>query len=263
MMQRIDDGALPYYRFAGWDGLTHGVFTRHGGVSEGAFDSLNLGGTVGDRVEAVRENHERIYAALGVRREQTVTVWQVHGVDTVIADRPVMGRRWLALADAMMTDRPGVALVMRYADCTPILAFDPVRGVIGIAHAGWRGTVAGMAWHLTRAMVEAYGCRPADLRAGVGPSIGPDRYQVGDEVVAAARAHYGEDALPALFRRDPADGTAYFNLWEANRRDLLRAGLDPDHIAVAGLCTATRTDEFYSHRAERGRTGRFGALMML
>lgn len=261
-MERID-GALPYYRFSLWPSLTHGVFSRHGGVSTGAFTSLNMGGTVGDDVEAVRENHNLMYDALGVNRDKTVTVWQVHGIDTVIADRPVEGRRWLAQADAMMTDKPGVTLVMRYADCTPIFAHDPQRGVIGVAHAGWRGTVMGMAYNLIRAMVESYGCRPSDLQAGIGPSIGPDRYQVGEEVVAQAGDYYGEDALPALFKRDPSDGTAYFNLWEANKRDLMRAGLDAEQIEIAELCTATRTDEFYSHRAEKGHTGRFGALIAL
>lgn len=258
-MERIN-ATVPYYKFALWPNLTHGVFTRHGGVSEGAFNSLNLGGTVGDSTDAVRENHERMYAELNIPRDRTVTVWMVHGVDTVIAERPVRGRRWLALADALITDKPGLALVMRYADCTPILAHDPVKGVIGIAHAGWQGTVRGMASQMIYAMIQAYGCRPADIQAAIGPSIGPERYQVGEEVVAQVRAYYGE-ANGALIRRDPADGTAYFNLWEANRRDLQRAGVE--QIEVAALCTATRTDEFYSHRAEKGRTGRFGAVMML
>jgi copper oxidase (laccase) domain-containing protein len=135
--------------------------------------------------------------------------------------------------------------------------------VIGVAHAGWRGTVMGMAYNLIRAMVESYGCRPSDIQAGIGPSIGPECYQVGEEVVTQAGGYYGEDTLPALFKRDPSDGTAYFNLWEANKRDLMRAGVDAEQIEIAGLCTATRTDEFYSHRAEKGHTGRFGALIAL
>lgn len=253
--------ALTYYRFDGLADVTHGVFTRVGGVSRGAFDALNLGGTVGDDVDAVRQNHQLMYRALHVDPARAVTVWQVHGADTVVADHPVQGRKWLALADAMMTDDPGSVLVMRFADCTPLLLYDPVRRVIGMGHAGWRGTVQGMAYELVQAMTDAYDSRPADLHAVIGPSIGPTRYQVGEEVVAAARAHFGE--VSGLFHRDPTDGSAYFNLWAANLHDLLRAGLREARVEVAGLCTATRLDEFYSHRAERGHTGRFGVVMAL
>jgi YfiH family protein len=259
-VERIENGLI-YYRFAGFDDVNHGVFTRHGGVSAAPWDSLNLGGTVGDDVQAVRRNHELIYETLGVDFERTVTVWQVHGADTVLVNRPVTGRRWIAKADAMMTDQPGLALVMRYADCTPILVYDPVKRAIGIAHAGWRGTVQGMAANLVQAMHDAYGSRPADMVAAVGPAIGPDRYQVGEEVVDAA-AHYFE-SIDGIIRRDPHDGTAYFDLWEANTRDLIRAGVRAGRIEVAGLCTATRTDEFFSHRGENGQTGRFGAVLCL
>ncbi len=255
-MIRID-GSLPYYQFS--LGVKHAVFTRNGGLSPAPWHSLNLGGTVGDDAHIVRSNHDRIYASLNIDPQRTVTVWQVHGVDTVIANGPIRGRRWLALADGLITDQPGLTLVMRFADCTPIIVFDPARGAIGIAHAGWRGTVDGMAYHLIQAMRQAYGSRPTDIQAGIGPSIGPDRYQVGEEVVEAAHRHFG--TLEGLVKRDPADNTAYLNLWEANRRDLQRAGVE--HIEVAELCTATRTDEFFSHRAEHGRTGRFGAMITL
>src|SRR5690606_33925884 len=132
--------------------LTHGIFTRQGGVSEAPWDSLNLGGNLGDSPQAVRQNHELIYAALKLNGARACTVWQVHGVDTVVVKGPVKGRRWVAQADAMLTDQEDVPLVMRYADCTPLLFRDPVQGVIGIAHAGWRGTVSGMAAHTVRAM---------------------------------------------------------------------------------------------------------------
>lgn len=257
-MERID-GAVPYYRFSGWDGLTHGIFTRHGGVSDAPFGTLNTGGLIGDDPENVRHNHALMYAALGVDGERVVSTWQVHGIDVVYAGAPVKNRRWIAPADALITDKPGLALVMRYADCTPILAYDPRQGVVGVAHAGWRGTVHGMAAQLIKAMVAAFDCRPADVLAGVGPSIGPDRYQVGEEVVTAVRAHFGQ--TDGLIRRDPADGTAYLDLWEANRHDLLRAGVE--QVEVMGVCTASRTDEFFSHRAERGKTGRFSAVVCL
>lgn len=259
LLKRINHKNLIYYQFDYWPDLTHGIFTRHGGTSAQPWASLNVGGTVGDDVAVVRQNHELMYDALNVRRERACTVWQVHGADVVIVDGPAHGRRWVALADAMVTDKEDTPLVMRYADCTPILLCDPVKGVIGIAHAGWRGTVTGAAANTARTMMQAYGCKPVDIQAGIGPSIGPEHYQVGEEVVAAVEAYYGD--TDGLIRRDPDDGTAYLNLWEANRLDLERAGVE--QVEIAGICTASNTDEFFSHRAEAGRTGRFGVVMSL
>lgn len=258
-MDYVTHQTLEYYKFSSWPGLTHGVFTRKGGVSAAPWTSLNVGGTVGDDTQAVYHNHQLMYDALGVKRDRTCTVWQVHGADTVIVDGPVRGRRWITLADGMVTNARNTPLVMRYADCTPILLYDPIRGVIGLAHAGWRGTVAGVSASIVKTMTQAYGCRPADIQAGIGPSIGPESYQVGEEVVRAVQTYFG--TTEGLIRRDPNDGTAYFDLWEANKRDLQRVGVA--QIEVAGVCTAKNTDLFFSHRAEKGRTGRFGVVMSL
>jgi hypothetical protein len=250
---------LVYYQFSQWQNVTHGIFTRHGGMSPAPWASLNMGGTVGDDASVVRHNHALMYAALKVNPHRSCTVWQVHGADTVIVNHPVRGRRWLALADGMVTDREDTPLVMRYADCTPLFFVDPVRGVIGIAHAGWRGTVSGAGASVVRTMMQAYGSRPADIQAGIGPSIGPERYQVGEEVVNAARAYFG--TTEGIIQRNLQDGTAYFDLWAANRIDLERLGVE--QIEIAAMCTAQRTDEFFSHRAEKGRTGRFGAVIAI
>jgi len=251
--------ALKYYQFANFGDLKHGMFTRLGGVSEGDWGALNLGGTVGDSVEAVRQNHELMYEALGVNMRQTCTTWLAHGADTVIVDAPIRHRRWVAIADGMVTDRPNLALVMRYADCAPLLFHDPVRGVIGIGHAGWRGTVLGIGASVVKTMMTAYGCHPENIRAGIGACIGPDKYQVGNEVVEAVKNYFG--TTEGLIYYNPTDNTPYFNLWEANKRDLERVGVTS--VEIAGICTATRLDEFYSHRAEKGRTGRFGVVMSL
>lgn len=173
------DGALKYYQFAHFGALKHGMFTRLGGVSSGAWGTLNLGGTVGDSVQAVMANHLLMYRAMGVEMQHTCTTWLAHGADTVLVDAPVRHRRWVAIADGMVTNRSDVALVMRYADCAPLLFYDPVRQVIGMGHAGWRGTVLGIGASVVQTMVEAYGCSPADIRAGIGACIGPDKYQVG------------------------------------------------------------------------------------
>jgi YfiH family protein len=250
---------MVYYRFTMWAGLRHGIFTRKGGISPAPWSSLNLGGNVGDAASVVRHNHDLMYAATGVNGSRACTVWQVHSADTLIVNGPVRGRRWMALADGMVTDRPDTPLTMRFADCTPLLFHDPVQGVIGIAHAGWRGTVMGVGANTVGAMVQAYGCKPSNIQAGIGPSIGPKRYQVGEEVVEAVQTYFG--TTENLIQRDPADGTAYLNLWAANHLDLQRVGVE--QIEVAGICTAEHTDEFFSHRAEKGRTGRFGAVLSL
>jgi YfiH family protein len=258
-LRRLTQEGLIYYQFETFGDVKHGIFTRHGGVSHAPWDSLNTGGNVGDNPVAVRHNHERMYAALKVEGSRACTVWQVHSADAVIVDGPIRRRRWLALADAMVTDRPDTPIVMRYADCTPVMLYDSTQGVIGIAHAGWRGTVIGAAANTAKTMIQAYGCKPANLRAGIGPSIGPSRYQVGEEVVDAVHKYFG--TTDSLIQRDPVDNTAYFDLWAANRLDLCRVGVE--QIEIAGICTAQNTDEFFSHRAEKGRTGRFGAVMSL
>jgi len=258
-MRRVEGEGLAWYRFDMWPQLRHGVFTRLGGCSRAPWASLNVGGNIGDDPRAVRRNHERMFHALGVAGQRACTVWQVHSADIVLANGPVRGRRWLARADGMLSAAADTPLAMRFADCVPLLFADPVRKVIGMAHAGWRGTTLDIAGRMVQLMQDAWGCRPQDIQAGIGPSIGPQRYQVGEEVVEALRRCCG--TLEGLLWRDPADGTAWLDLWASDRLLLERAGVR--QIEVAGICTASRVDEFYSHRAEGGRTGRFGALMSL
>lgn len=258
-VQPVYQDGLKYYQSEWWLHLKHGIFTRQGGVSSAPWASLNLGGTVGDDAAAVHHNHDIMFGALGLRRAQSVTTWQVHGADVVVALHPVRGRRWLAQADGIVTDRPDMPLVMRYADCTPLLFHDPVQGVIGIAHAGWRGTVRGIGANMVKAMQRFFGSKPANIQALIGPAISQAHFQVGEEVVEALYQYFG--TLDGLMTRDPADHTAYVDLWAANQLDLQRSGVE--QIEIAGLCTAERTDEFFSHRAEKGRTGRFGAVISL
>lgn len=261
-MQRIANGKHEpiYYQFDCWHTapLRHGVFTRHGGVSAGNFDSLNVGGMLGDSQANVNENARRVYNAVSLHPHQVCTVWQVHGADTVFVTEPQPQRKWIARADAMMTNRPNLGLAMRFADCVPVLFFDPVHHAIAIAHAGWRGTVAGIVGSVVEAMQTTFETQPTDLQAAIGPSIGPSRYQVGEEVVDAVRDRFRH--VDGLITR-ANDGSAYLNLWEANRRLLSACGVE--HVEVAGICTAENTDDFYSHRAEKGKTGRFGAVIAL
>ncbi len=239
-------------------GIPHGVFTRRGGVSPPPWASLNLGNTVGDDRERVQENLRRVFAALGRSLASRYDVWQVHGRAVVCAQAPRAPDQPHRQADAILTDRPEVTLVMRFADCVPILLADPVRRVVGLVHAGWRGTVVGAVRAAVEHLVSCYGSRPADLLAVVGPSIGPDHYQVGEEVAQQVRAAFGAAASALL---PVFEGRIHFDLWAANRLWLEQAGVR--HIEVAGLCTACHLDDWYSHRAEKGKTGRFGAVIGL
>ena len=253
-----DNGAIRYFQFDLFHDLTHAVFTRRGGLSPDPWASLNLGGTVGDDLQRVRENCLRALSAIQLDPASVYDVWQVHGVDVVIAEAPRLPEIPHQQADAILTDKPGLTLMMRFADCVPILLHDPVRGVAGIAHAGWMGTVCGTVRAALDAMQTRFGCKPADIRAGIGPSIGPDHYEIGPDVVVQVRQAFGPAADSLLEVRG---GSTYFDLWSANRLHLEKAGVT--QIDVAGLCTACHTEDWFSHRAEKGRTGRFGAVVAL
>jgi YfiH family protein len=237
--------------------VAHAVFTRRGGVSPAPWHELNVGGTVGDERERVIENRRRSFVAVGLPFGSIADLWQVHSADTIRADAPKGDLPYLARADALVTDRAGVSLYLRFADCVPILLYDPVRRAVGVVHAGWRGTVQNVAGSAVRAMAEHYASRPADILAAIGPSIGPDHYPVGPEVVEQVQAAFpGPDGL-----LNHENGHVCLDLWQANARSLREAGVQS--IEVAGICTACNVDLFYSHRAEAGRTGRFGAVIAL
>lgn len=257
-VERISRDGLTFYRSAAWAGLRHGIFTRRGGVSKGAWSSLNLGASIGDDSQAVRENHARLYAALGVNAQRATSCWLVHSTDVIVVGEAKNGRQ-LPKADCLITDLPDTPLVMRYADCVPLIAFDPVQRAIGLAHAGWRGSVQGMAANLVQALQAAYHCRPPDIEVLIGPAISRRNYPVGEEVAGQAQAYFGESA--EVIWRDPVSGAAHFDLWRANLLDLQRRGVNK--VQLVELCTHDNTREFFSHRAEAGRTGRFGVAVSL
>ncbi|HSL31965.1 MAG TPA: peptidoglycan editing factor PgeF [Anaerolineales bacterium] len=248
---------LRYYQFNTIQ-TRHALFTRHGGVSPDPWGSLNVGGTVGDDLERVRWNRNLSFEALHREPETIFDVWQVHSADVVCARSPRSLDESYRQADVILTDKVDVTLFMRFADCVPILLHDPRQGVVGLAHAGWMGTLRDVATVTVEAMIKNYGCRPADLIAGIGPSIGPDHYEIGADVILQVMQKHGDES--ELFLKSHR-GKIHFNLWEANRLALERAGVGS--IEVSGICTACHTDDWYSHRAEKGRTGRFGALISL
>lgn len=251
--------SLRYLTFEIFDalGVPHAVFTRRGGVSPAPWESLNVGSLVGDRPECVAENRRRSFSALGRDLDSLYDVWQVHSAEVVIAEAPRHGAAHHQ-ADAILTDRPEVTLYMRFADCTPVLLADAEHHAVGLVHAGWQGTVKKVAAAAVQAMQARYGSRPDAIRAAIGPSIGPHHYPVGPEVVAQVQQAFGEQA-PSLLACPNDHSGVQFDLWSANRRILEEAGVQ--QIEVSQICTACHLEDWYSHRAEQGRTGRFGALI--
>lgn len=258
-MPFIDIGSLRLFQFASLDhpDLVHGVFTRRGGVSRGDWHSLNVGSTVGDDPAHVRENRNRLFNALERRPETVYEAWQVHSARAVVVEEP-RGESMIEKADALTTDNPRVTLLMRFADCVPILIFDPTLRAVGMAHAGWLGTTRKVASELVRVMQQTYGCRPSDMRAAIGPSIAAHHYAVGPEVVQAVKEAFGDEAELHL---QHIDGNVHFDLWSANLALLQSEGVR--QIEVSGLCSACDVEDWYSHRGQAGRTGRFGAAIGL
>ena len=259
-LERTEARGLVYYRHSPWSSLPHGIFTRHGGVSPAPWQSLNLGASVGDAPAAVAENHRRLLAHFGLEGAAVSTLWLVHGADVIRLDAAPKPGAALPKADAMVTDQPHIPLLLRFADCVPLLFYDPERPAIGMAHAGWRGTAQGVAARTIQAMQQAYRCQPRSIQALVGPSICASCYEVGEDVMEAMRKRFAAESL-AECAVATADGRWLLDLPALNRLDLQNAGLVQIHDAA--ICTACRCDDFYSHRAEGGRTGRFGALLSL
>lgn len=254
--------SIRYYSFDIFDqqAVTHAVFTRQGGLSPAPWKSLNVGvsAMVRDDYDRVRNNRILAFQALGRDPESMYDVWQVHSPDVICSDLPRPRDTEHLKADAILTDNPEVTLFMRFADCVPILFHDPVQRVVGIAHAGWRGTVSNIVQVTVDRMAERYGSLPKDIVAGIGPSIAAHHYQVGTEVVDQVRETFGALADTLL----PVQGDAVqFDLWRANQILLERAGVR--NIQVSGICTACHLEDWFSHRAEKGQTGRFGALIAI
>jgi len=259
-LRRESSNGLVYYSFAILapyeEKVFHGVFTRLGGVSPPPYDSLNVGEFVGDEERRVEENLSRICSALGISSKDVATAFQVHGSNLAVIGLDDRGRAFPE-TDALITDAPGIALMLRFADCVPIVLYDPFRSCVGLVHAGWKGTVEGLARKTVTAMMEAYGSRPKDILAGLGPSIGPCCYRIGKDVVELVRGAFSNWSS-YLFRKG---ASFHFDLWEANKRQLEEEGVK--RIEISGICTSCRSEEFFSHRAEGGRTGRFAVVVGL
>lgn len=268
MTPQDDPRSLPLRRFPfHGDDVTAVVTTRHGGVSTGVYDSLNLGDHVGDDHEAVLENRRRVAAALGVERLTVAS--QTHGTRVAVITPELAGRghdggadskEALPDTDAMVTNLPGVALSVLVADCAPVVLFDPAHRAVGVAHCGRPGTVGGTLPATIGAMASEFGSRPGDLRVGIGPAIGASSYEIGPAEVSAVSSAFPGASGRLLTPTRP--GHATFDLLSALLLQLRASGVPDGQVHPMGIDTAASTGDFFSDRAARP-CGRFVAVAML
>ncbi|WP_040948451.1 peptidoglycan editing factor PgeF [Gorillibacterium massiliense] len=272
--QRVEGGP-DLFRICGWEsripGLSVGFTSRLGGVSQESFASLNCGLHVADDPDSVVANRRRVAEEIGIPLEGWVFGEQVHGKRVAVITAQDAGRgafnRSSALpeADAFITREPRLVLAALFADCVPLFFADPVTGVIGLAHAGWKGTALAIAAETVAAMVNHFGVQPENLLAAIGPSIGSCCYEVDNRVIDEI------DRVLDLSASDKDNGERFpyyqktiagkydLDLQQVNRQIMIKAGIMPSSIELSRYCTSCSTDLFYSHRKEKGITGRMMA----
>lgn len=240
--------------------LVHFVTTRAGGFSQPPYDALNLGLHTTDNPAHVRANRAQLAHETGIDPDKFLYASQVHSGDVKVIDQEVIdkGILWEApQTDATITNLPGICLMVMVADCVPVILFDPEKRVCAVVHAGWRGTVHHITTNTILTMKSQFGCNPAQILAGIGPSIGPCCYEVGDDVTTVVEQSFG--TTKGYLVRKEHSPKPFFDLWYANHTQLTAAGLQLKNIETAQLCTQCHSDTFFSSRAGKGITGRFAA----
>lgn len=242
--------------------INHFVTTRHGGISKGTYNSLNLGMMQDDPIDNVIHNRSLVAEAVGLDPNDFVYPIQVHGTRVHRIYESDRGKGSLSLSDAFadtdgfITNERKICLITMAADCVPIIFFDQKRKAVGVAHAGWKGTALKIPMHLINAMKCAFNTNPEDLIVGIGPSGGPCCYEVGNDVIDEVAE--GFDSIKVI---KEVDGKTIFDMWEANRITLIESGVNPKNIEISGICTISQNDTFFS--ARRGDGGRFMAGIYL
>ncbi|OXM86036.1 peptidoglycan editing factor PgeF [Paenibacillus rigui] len=279
VLQKVENGCELFF-LKGWmkshTGLTAGCTSRMGGVSEKEFASLNCGLHVSDRPEHVVANRTKLAEALRIQLEDCTYAEQVHGNEVQVVTRAFAGagtrtrENEITSKDAFITNEPGVFLHALFADCVPLLFYDPVNRAVGLAHAGWKGTVLQIASATVEAMGKAYGTKPDDLSAAIGPSIHSCCYEVDDYVLSRVKqvmdelviVNAADGGFPPIYE-EAGNGKYNLSLQQMNRQIMIKAGILPSHIEMSSLCTSCRTDLLFSHRKENGKTGRMAAWIGL
>lgn len=255
---------IPSFKRSGL--VSHGFSTRLGGIGTAPYDTLNLAFHVGDSPETVIANRKIVCRALGVETDNIVAARQVHSGNIALVGPRHAGRGAFSYntalpdTDGLITNRPGLLLSTFYADCVPIFILDPVKKVIALAHAGWKGTLARIGAETVNKMAAAFGTEPADCLVGIGPSVGPCCYEVDEPLIRLVRDEF--DWWPDILEHTKND-RAKLDLWTANSKIMSGAGIKPDNVEIAHICTCCSQHLLFSYRGSRGVTGRMGAFLML
>lgn len=253
--------------FTAAGGVAHGFATRLGGVSTGPYAQLNLGITRPDERAAVRENYHRFCAAIGVDETRLVMTHQVHEdgirVATAADVLPDLLDPIDYRVDGLVTNTPVLALTIYYADCIPVLLYDPVGKAIAAVHSGWRGTSLGIAPKAVAKMTALYGTRPEDVLAAIGPGIGPCCFETHDDVPTALEDRLGPAVRPFCHPLEQAAGKFTVDLKGIIAWELRQAGLAEEHIDTLPLCTACHPELYWSHRKMGDQRGNHAAMIAL
>ncbi|MCD8287475.1 MAG: peptidoglycan editing factor PgeF, partial [Porphyromonadaceae bacterium] len=260
-------GDIAIGTFSSWNVFTelaHFVTLRGKLIPNDPFSSFNLGRHSGEDLTKVLANRTALCQVLGLSPKVLIQPRQVHGQEILPLSKDFFSwektrqTAYLSAADGLVTDLPHICVAVSTADCVPLLFYDPHHRVVGASHAGWRGTVKHIAAHTVAVMQERYDSRPEEIYAAIGPSIGEAAFEVGDEVVEAFTEAYPTHTGTIITPRRGERRRHHVNLWEANSIDLLSAGVRPEHITLAGICTYTHNELFYSSRRAGGKLfGRF------
>ena len=269
-MKLVERSGVPFLVFPRLEETgvaVHGFSTRHGGISRGIYQSMNLSFTRGDEEAYVRENYARLARAVGFSCENIVCSDQTHTTNIRTVTEKDRGKGFIKPkdykdVDGLVTNVPGLVLTTFYADCVPLFLVDPIRRAIGLSHSGWRGTVGKIGKRTVEVMKEQYGTKPEDLIAAIGPSICQDCYEVSEDVIDAFRDAFEEQYWKELFY-ETSGGKYQLNLRRANERIFQEAGLKPEQIVTSSWCTCCNPKLLFSHRATQGKRGNLGAFLML
>ena len=259
-MEKVRNALFPFYRFGNLSDcpkVLHFVSTA----------AKNIGYPDDESVDRMITARRELAEAVGFKVDALCLGQQVHSDHILEVKRRDAGRgakereTRFPETDALVTKETGICLMVLAADCVPVLLCDSVRRVIAAVHAGWKGTLAGITGKTAEMMQDKFGCQACDIKAGIGPSIGKCCFEVGEEVATLFRQKF--ENFTGIMEREDTFGKWHIDLWEINRRQLLKAGLQEGNIEIAGLCTQCHTDEFFSYRHSGNNAGRFGAGIML
>ncbi len=269
-MKIAEHNGVEYLTFPALDdtGLVSAAFsTRIGGVSSGIYATMNFSYTRGDDPVSVHENYRRMADVLGMDTSRMVTAFQTHTVNIRVVTEKDCGKgvereRDYRDVDGLITDVPGICLVIFLADCVPLYFLDPVHRAVGLSHSGWRGTVAGMGKVTLDKMNEEYGTDPKDVIACIGPSICRECYEVGEDVAQEFREAFSPAQFDGIID-EKENGRYQLDLWEANRAVLIQAGVAPSSIHVTDICTRCNPGLLFSHRYAGEKRGNCAAFLGL